>query len=36
MSDKPIMVMIYALLALFFIDVAWLFYVAYIRDRRKW
>lgn len=36
MSHAPAMLVIYALLAVFFIDVAWLFYVAYIRDRRKW
>lgn len=36
MSHAPALVFVYVLLAIFFIDVAWLFYVAYIRDRRKW
>lgn len=36
MSTKPAMLIIYALLAVFVADIVWLFYVAYIRDRRKW
>lgn len=36
MSHNPALLVIYALLAIFAIDVIWLFYVAYIRDRRKW
>jgi len=30
------MLIIYVLLGIFFGDIVWLFYVAYIRDRRKW
>lgn len=35
MSDKPIMILVYLLLVLFALEIAWLFYGAYIRDRRK-
>jgi hypothetical protein len=35
-SHNPGLLLVYGLLVVFFCDVAWLFYVAYIRDRRKW
>ena len=35
MSHNPALIIIYCLLVVFLLDVAWLFYVAYIRDRRK-
>jgi len=35
MSHNPALIFVYVCLAVFIIDVLWLFYVAYIRDRRK-